>query len=77
MVIPIKTPELNYLYGIFSQFISRVVVIFNCRELLKLFSDSFFKNMDQSPPLFVYFRYFLDTISIILIEKSIDGVLGI
>ena len=33
--------------------------------------------MGQSRPLFVYFRYFLDTISIIQIEKSIDGVLGI
>ena len=33
--------------------------------------------MGQSWPLFVYFRYFLDTISIIQIEKSIDGVLGI
>ena len=32
--------------------------------------------MGQSRPLFVYFRYFLDTISIIQIEKSIDGVLG-
>ena len=30
--------------------------------------------MDQSLPLFVYF---LDTISIIQSEKSIDGVLGI
>ena len=33
--------------------------------------------MGQFRPLFVYFRYFLDTISIIQIEKSIDGVLGI
>ena len=34
--------------------------------------------MGQSRPLFCfYFRYFLDTISIIKIEKSIDGVLGI
>ena len=33
--------------------------------------------MGQSRPLFVYFRHFLDTISIIQIEKSIDGVLGI
>ena len=32
--------------------------------------------MGQSRPLFVYFRYFLITISI-QIEKSIDGVLGI
>ena len=30
--------------------------------------------MGHSRPLFVYFRYFLITISII--EKSIDGVLG-
>ena len=33
--------------------------------------------MGQSRPLFVYFRYFLDTISIIQIEKSVDRVLGI
>ena len=33
--------------------------------------------MGQSRPLFVYFRYFLNTISIIQIEKSLDGVLGI
>ena len=33
--------------------------------------------MGQSRPLFVYFCYFLITISIIQIEKSIDGVLGI
>ena len=32
--------------------------------------------MGQSRPLFVYFRHFLDTISIIQIEKSVDGVLG-
>ena len=31
--------------------------------------------MGQSRPLFVYFRYFFDTISIIQIEKSVDGVL--
>ena len=31
--------------------------------------------MGRIQPLFVYFRYFLDTISII--EKSVDGVLGI
>ena len=33
--------------------------------------------MGQLLPLFVYFCYFLDTISIIPIENSIDGVLGI
>ena len=33
--------------------------------------------MGQSRPLFVYLHYFLDTISIIQIEKSVDGVLGI
>ena len=32
--------------------------------------------MGQSRPLFVYFRPFLITISIIQIDKSIDGVLG-
>ena len=33
--------------------------------------------MGQSRPLFVYFCPFLITISIIQIEKSVDGVLGI
>ena len=33
--------------------------------------------MGQSRPLFVYFCYFLNTISIIQIEKGVDGVLGI
>ena len=33
--------------------------------------------MGESRPLFVYFRPFLVTISIIQIEKSIDGVFGI
>ena len=36
---------------------------------------SFFKW--ANPGFFVYFHYFLDTITIIQIEKSIDGVLGI
>ena len=40
-----------------------------------LMQPSFFK-MGQSRPLFVYFRHFLYTISIIQIEKSVDGVLG-
>ena len=33
--------------------------------------------MGQSRPLFVYFRAFLITISVIQIEKSLDGVLRI
>ena len=33
--------------------------------------------MDQSRPIFDYFRSFLNTISIIQIEKSMDGLLGI
>ena len=42
------------------------------------FTTSFFLKKWANPGLFfVYFRYFLDTISIIQIEKSIDGVLGI
>ena len=45
---------------------------------LNLIRDNLFlKKMGQSRPLFVYFRSFLITISIIQIEKSIDGVLGI
>ena len=40
-----------------------------------MYTDGELKKMGQSRPLFVYFRYFLITISII--EKSIDGVLGI
>ena len=43
---------------------------------LRLKYVSFFKKMGQSRSLFAYFRYFLDTISIIQIKKSIDGVLG-
>ena len=42
---------------------------------MKLFEIN--KKMGLSRPLFVYFHYFLITISIIQIEKSIDGVLGI
>ena len=34
-------------------------------------------KMGLSRPLFVYFCHFLITISIIQIEKSVDGVLGI
>ena len=34
-------------------------------------------KMGKSRPLFVYFRPFLITITIIQFEKSIDGVLGI
>ena len=37
----------------------------------------FFLKMGQSRPLFVYFCAFLITISIIPIEKSLTGVLGI
>ena len=33
--------------------------------------------MDRTRPLFVHFRPFLITISLVQIEKSIDGVLGI
>ena len=33
--------------------------------------------MGQFRPLFVYFRYFIITISIIQIEERVDGVLGI
>ena len=35
------------------------------------------RDLGQSRPLFVYICSFLITISIIEIEKSIDGVLGI
>ena len=38
---------------------------------------TYFLKKGQSRPLFVYFRPFLITISIILIEKGIDGVHGI
>ena len=33
--------------------------------------------MGKSQPLFVYFHPFLITISIVKLEKSVDGVLGI
>ena len=44
---------------------------------LAISAGKIFFKMGQSLPLFVYFRYFLDTFSIIQIEKSVDGVLGI
>ena len=40
-------------------------------------SDKFFLKKGPIPASFVYFHYLTDTISIIQIEKSIDGVLGI
>ena len=46
-------------------------------KMSTLTESFFFKKMGQSRPLFVYFCYLLDTISIIQIEKSVDGVLGI
>ena len=39
--------------------------------------DFFKKRKGQSRPLVCFFRPFLVTISIIEIEKSLDGVLGI
>ena len=39
--------------------------------------SKFFLKKWASPGLFFYFRSFLVTISILQIEKSIDGVLGI
>ena len=36
-----------------------------------------FLKMGQSRPLFVHFRPFLITITLIQLEKSIDAVLGI
>ena len=60
-----------------SPFIYKSYAKFLCSHLdaQMLMQPSFFK-MGQSRPLFVYFRHFLDTISIIQIEKSIVGVLG-
>ena len=53
--------------------------IFASRSLSKMWQMAFtlFLKMGQSRPLFVYFCYFHDTISIIQIEKSVDGLLGI
>ena len=51
------------------------IIIKNLKYFLE-WTNVFFKKMDQSRPLFVYFRPFLITISI-QIEKSVDGVLGI
>ena len=45
--------------------------------IINFYGTFFLNKMGQSRPLFVYFRYFLNTISIIQIEKSVDGVLGI
>ena len=49
----------------------------SCWPPLLLFSQQQILKMCQSRPLFVYFRPFLIKISIIQIEKSLDGVLGI
>ena len=40
-------------------------------------SSYFFKNNEPIPVSFCLFRFFLDIISVIQIEKGIDGVLGI
>ena len=55
------------------------MVLFTASLNINRLSGWLFKNMGQSRPLFVYFRSFLIsiTISIIQIEKSVDGVLGI
>ena len=55
------------------------MVLFTASLNINRLSGWLFKNMGQSRPLFVYFRSFLIpiTISIIQIEKSIDGVHGI
>ena len=47
--------------------------------LLKYLTTKFFISFLNGPipASFVYFRYFLDTISIIQTEKSVDGLLGI
>ena len=45
--------------------------------LLVIFALLVIYKMGQSRSLFVYFRHFLITMSIIQIEKSLDGVLGI
>ena len=64
-------------------FFAQLVYLISCwrkqaESIIKVLGNqNFFIKMDQSRPLFVYFRYFLNTISIIQIEKSIDGVLGI
>ena len=51
---------------------SRSHLMLDCR-----FDLFFFKKNGPIPASFVYFRSFLITISIIQIEKSVDGVLGI
>ena len=44
---------------------------------IQVVSGQSFLSMGQSWPLFVYCHSFLVTISVIQIEKSVDGVLGI
>ena len=54
-----------------------LVFLFSCHiSNLMAKKLGFLRKMGQSRPLFVYFCHFLDTISIIQIEKSVDGVLG-
>ena len=47
------------------------------KKAIQSFLFLIFIKIGQSQPLFVYFRPFHITISIIQIEKSLDGVLGI
>ena len=58
----------------FSLNLEKKLEIENKSNQAKLKVDTFLK-MGLSRPLFVYFRHFL--ITILIIEKSIDGVLGI
>ena len=55
----------------YRDFSNYLAAFFECK------TKQLFKKMGQSRPLFVYFRPFLITISIIQIEKSLGGVLGI
>ena len=55
----------------FQHFGKKILVFGNFWRICVLY------KMGQSRPLFVYFRHFLITISLLQIEKSVDGVLGI
>ena len=72
---PHKQKLKNPLHYIESMISDLFFIYFQCFVLQEQ-ECSFFK-MGQSRPLFVYFCYFLIIISIIQIEKSVDGMLGI
>ena len=74
---PLKSKNVIFaILGVFDQGV--ITTYITLGNLIKTyFCQIIVKNGPIPASFFVYFRYFLDTISIIHIEKSVDGVLGI